>query len=51
MNFITSIYVPGQDVKSAVLFTAFVLGLSPLLETLTKTISTDTIYAMTVSFT
>lgn len=38
----------GQDLKSVILFTLFAFGLSPLLKTLTKTISTDTIYAMTV---
>ncbi|XP_065068472.1 phosphatidylinositol N-acetylglucosaminyltransferase subunit C-like isoform X2 [Rhopilema esculentum] len=38
----------GQDLKSIVLFTSFVYGLSPILKTLTETISTDTIYAMTV---
>ncbi|XP_074653882.1 phosphatidylinositol N-acetylglucosaminyltransferase subunit C-like [Tubulanus polymorphus] len=36
-----------DDVKSAVMFVVFGFGLSPILMTLTETISTDTIYAMT----
>ena len=34
--------------KTAVIFVGFGFGLSPILMTLTDTISTDTIYAMTV---
>lgn len=37
-----------DDLKSLVLFMAFSFGLSPILRTLTDSISTDTIYAMTV---
>ena len=37
-----------DDLKSFVLFLAFSFGLSPILRTLTDSISTDTIYAMTV---
>ncbi|XP_038045789.1 phosphatidylinositol N-acetylglucosaminyltransferase subunit C-like [Patiria miniata] len=37
-----------DDVKSTAIFVAFSYGLSPILKTLTDTISTDTIYAMTV---
>eukprot|EP00794_Sanderia_malayensis_P015770 gene15770-17361_t len=37
-----------DDLKSVILVTGIVLGLSPILKTLTETISTDTIYAMTV---
>ncbi|XP_041369120.1 phosphatidylinositol N-acetylglucosaminyltransferase subunit C-like [Gigantopelta aegis] len=36
-----------DDLKTAILFTGFSFGLSPLLVSLTETISTDTIYAMT----
>ena len=35
----------------ALIFMAFLLVLSPVLESLTESISTDTIYAMTVSLT
>ncbi|CAN0389562.1 unnamed protein product [Lampetra fluviatilis] len=35
------------DVKSAIFFLGFSYGFSPILKTLTDTISTDTIYAMT----
>uniref|UniRef100_A0A8C4QKT6 Phosphatidylinositol glycan anchor biosynthesis class C n=1 Tax=Eptatretus burgeri TaxID=7764 RepID=A0A8C4QKT6_EPTBU len=35
------------DLKSVLIFLSFTYGLSPLLKTLTETISTDTIYAMT----
>uniref|UniRef100_S4RBC6 Uncharacterized protein n=1 Tax=Petromyzon marinus TaxID=7757 RepID=S4RBC6_PETMA len=35
------------DVKSATFFLGFSYGFSPILKTLTDTISTDTIYAMT----
>ena len=44
-NFCT--YVVLDDFKSAILYLVFGAGLSPILMTLTKTISTDTIYAMT----
>lgn len=37
-----------DDLKSLILFLAFSFGLSPILRTLTDSISTDTIYAMTV---
>ncbi|XP_046845379.1 phosphatidylinositol N-acetylglucosaminyltransferase subunit C-like [Xenia sp. Carnegie-2017] len=37
-----------DDLKSFVLFLAFSFGLSPILRTLTDSISTDTIYAMTI---
>jgi phosphatidylinositol glycan class C protein len=37
-----------EDMKSAGAFLALAFGLSPILMTLTSTISTDTIYAMTV---
>ncbi|XP_022107077.1 phosphatidylinositol N-acetylglucosaminyltransferase subunit C-like [Acanthaster planci] len=37
-----------DDLKSTAIFVAFSYGLSPILKTLTDTISTDTIYAMTV---
>ncbi|XP_028394609.1 phosphatidylinositol N-acetylglucosaminyltransferase subunit C-like [Dendronephthya gigantea] len=37
-----------DDVKSLILFLSFSFGLSPILRTLTDSISTDTIYAMTV---
>ena len=37
-----------DDLKSLILFLAFSFGLSPVLRTLTDSISTDTIYAMTV---
>ncbi|KAM4642214.1 phosphatidylinositol N-acetylglucosaminyltransferase subunit C [Discoglossus pictus] len=36
------------DLKSALVFVAFTYGFSPILKTLTESISTDTIYAMTV---
>lgn len=36
-----------DDLKTAVIFTGFSFGLSPVLVSLTETISTDTIYAMT----
>ncbi|XP_043941117.1 phosphatidylinositol N-acetylglucosaminyltransferase subunit C [Protopterus annectens] len=36
------------DLKSATLFLTFTYGFSPLLKTLTESISTDTIYAMSV---
>lgn len=36
-----------DDVKTFILFTGFSFGLSPVLVSLTETISTDTIYAMT----
>ncbi len=39
-----------DDVKSLILFLAFSFGLSPILRTLTDSISTDTIYAMTVRY-
>ena len=39
----------AADVKTTLIFVAFTCGMSPILETLTDTISTDTIYAMTVS--
>lgn len=43
-------FVPGlDDLKSCVLVLVSVLLLSPVLKTLTDSISTDTIYAMTVS--
>ncbi|XP_033124297.1 phosphatidylinositol N-acetylglucosaminyltransferase subunit C-like [Anneissia japonica] len=37
-----------QDIQVMLIFLTFALGLSPVLQTLTETISTDTIYAMTV---
>lgn len=33
--------------KTAIMFAGFSFGLSPVLVTLTETVSTDTIYAMT----
>ena len=36
------------DLKTCVIFTVALYGLSPVLKTLTESISTDTIYAMTV---
>ncbi|KAE8610730.1 hypothetical protein XENTR_v10012224 [Xenopus tropicalis] len=36
------------DLKSALVFVAFTYGFSPVLKTLTESISTDTIYAMSV---
>ncbi|XP_071111691.1 phosphatidylinositol N-acetylglucosaminyltransferase subunit C-like [Haliotis cracherodii] len=36
-----------DDLKTAVLFSGFSFGLSPILVSLTETVSTDTIYAMT----
>ncbi|MEE6518622.1 hypothetical protein FKM82_029732 [Ascaphus truei] len=36
------------DLKSALVFAAFTYGFSPVLKTLTESISTDTIYAMSV---
>lgn len=47
-----SIFVlfPGlDDLKSSVVMLGSVFALSPVLKTLTDSISTDTIYAMTVS--
>ncbi|XP_072015904.1 phosphatidylinositol N-acetylglucosaminyltransferase subunit C-like [Amphiura filiformis] len=38
----------AADVKTTLIFMTFTYGLSPILQTLTDTISTDTIYAMTV---
>lgn len=38
------------DITSFFTVSALLFALSPILKTLTKTISTDTIYAMTVSF-
>ena len=38
-----------DDMKTTCIFLAFGYGLSPVLMTLTETISTDTIYAMTVA--
>lgn len=35
-----------EDVKSTIFFVGFTFGLSPVMKTLTHTISTDTIYAM-----
>jgi hypothetical protein len=37
-----------NDIKMSVVFTIALYGLSPILKTLTESISTDTIYAMTV---
>ena len=37
-----------DDVKTLILFLGFLFSLSPILKTLTDSISTDTIYAMTV---
>ncbi|XP_063282241.1 phosphatidylinositol N-acetylglucosaminyltransferase subunit C [Pelobates fuscus] len=37
-----------DDLKSALVFVAFTYGFSPILKTLTESISTDTIYAMSV---
>lgn len=37
------------DLKSALVFTAFTYGFSPVLKTLTESVSTDTVYAMAVS--
>ena len=36
-----------DDLKTALVVAAFGFGLSPILMTLTETVSTDTIYAMT----
>lgn len=36
-----------DDMKTAIMFAGFSFGLSPVLVTLTETVSTDTIYAMT----
>ena len=44
LNFFSPVW---DDMKTGVIFLAFSFGLSPILMTLTKTISTDTIYAMT----
>ena len=42
--------LPGKDdVKTTLLVLGYVFGFSPVLKTLTDSISTDTIYAMTVS--
>jgi len=38
-----------DDLKTALIFVAFTAGLSPVLTTLTDTISTDTIYAMSAA--
>ncbi|XP_072331326.1 phosphatidylinositol N-acetylglucosaminyltransferase subunit C isoform X2 [Scyliorhinus torazame] len=44
-----SVSVRGwADLKSTVVFVAFTYGFSPVLKTLTESISTDTIYAMSV---
>lgn len=49
-NYTWLCFVPGlDDLKSCVLVLVSVLLLSPVLKTLTDSISTDTIYAMTVS--
>ena len=46
----SDLFSPGlQDLRGAALVLAVVLILSPVLKTLTDSISTDTIYAMTVS--
>ncbi|KAM8930621.1 phosphatidylinositol N-acetylglucosaminyltransferase subunit C [Pelodytes ibericus] len=37
-----------DDLKSALVFVAFTYGFSPVLKTLTESVSTDTIYAMSV---
>ncbi|XP_071947465.1 phosphatidylinositol N-acetylglucosaminyltransferase subunit C-like isoform X2 [Antedon mediterranea] len=38
----------GRDIQTMLIFLTLAFGLSPVLQTLTETISTDTIYAMTV---
>ena len=44
------IFLTGwDDMRTAVIFLTFGAGLSPILMTLTDTISTDTIYAMTAA--
>ena len=52
MSCMCVIHVPSvtagwDDLRTCISFLAFGLGLSPVLMTLTETISTDTIYAMT----
>jgi phosphatidylinositol N-acetylglucosaminyltransferase subunit C len=41
------LFTGWDDLKTSVVFLTFGLGMSPIMMTLTETISTDTIYAMT----
>ena len=43
------IFLAWDDTKTTCIFLSFGYGLSPVLMTLTDTISTDTIYAMTAA--
>lgn len=47
-NFILPVVVSGHVQQSAI-FVSFLVAVSPILKTLTESISTDTIWAMTVS--
>ena len=50
-TYIQSLDLLADYVNPAVLFILFLCGVSPVLKTLTESVSTDTIWAMTVGLT